>query len=238
MENVLVVGASGELGSSVIKKLKGKGRQFILHYHSNKSAVDDLAKHLEQSELLLTVNADLALESSVKEMIERIPFSIDTIIFAQGIAGSTLLTETNLDDMDQMYHIHLKSVMMISKAFLPEMVTKKSGNIVVVSSIWGEIGASNEVVYSSMKGAQNAFVKSLAKEVGPSQVRVNAIAPGFVDTQMNAHISQEEVEQFIEQIPLSRVALVDEVASAIDFLISEQSSYINGHILRVNGGMY
>ena len=118
------------------------------------------------------------------------------------------------------------------------MIANKRGNIVVISSIWGLTGASCEVVYSMVKGGQNAFVKALAKELAPSGIRVNAVAPGAIDTDMLRRFSEEELQSIANDIPIGRIGKPDEVAKTVSFLVSDAASYITGQIISVNGGWY
>src|SRR5690625_3813000 len=116
------------------------------------------------------------------------------------------------------------------------MIQKQRGKIIFITSIWRNVGASNEVIYSSVKGAQNSFVRALAKEVGPSGISVNAVSPGFIDTKMNQHLLHEEKEAIISGIPLNRAGLATDVSHAVQFLLDEKSSYIQGEIMHITGG--
>ena len=158
------------------------------------------------------------------------------VIFASGNAEFRLFQETSDELMDQMLNLHVKAPWKITRQVLPTMIQQHFGNIIFITSIWGNVGASYEVVYSSVKGAQNSFVKALAKEVGPSGVSVNAISPGFIDTKMNRLLSEEEKAQVISEIPVNRAGLPSEIAHAVSFLLDEKSRYIQGEILNVNGG--
>lgn len=137
-----------------------------------------------------------------------------------------------------MVQLHVSSPFLLTRNLLPAMVSRKAGAIVAISSIWGEAGASCEVLYSMTKGAQNSFVKALAKELAPSGIRVNAVSPGAVKTNMMAGFSKEEEEMIAEDIPMGRLAKPGEVADAVQFLLSEKASYITGQILSVNGGWH
>src|SRR5699024_4133453 len=138
--------------------------------------------------------------------------------------------------MDYMLSLHVKAPWKITQHFLQPMIRKQYGKIIFITSIWGEVGASNEVVYSSVKGAQNSFVKALAKEVGPSGVLVNGISPGFINTKMNRHLTEEDISNIVSEIPLNRIGLPKDVANAVSFLMSEKASYIQGDIIKVTGG--
>jgi 3-oxoacyl-[acyl-carrier protein] reductase len=142
------------------------------------------------------------------------------------------------EEIQQMVQLQITSPYMISKELIPSMVSRKKGNIVVISSIWGEIGASCEVLYSMVKGGQNTFVKALAKELAPSGIRVNAIAPGAVATDMLQSFSEEDLADLEEEIPLGRIGKPEEIADAVLFLSSNHASYITGQVLSVNGGWH
>jgi 3-oxoacyl-[acyl-carrier protein] reductase len=145
------------------------------------------------------------------------------------------MTDEAVQDMVQ---LHVSSPFLLTRNLLPAMIRKKSGAIVAVSSIWGETGASCEVIYSMTKGAQNVFVKALAKELAPSGIRVNAVSPGAVKTRMMGSFSKEEEEMIADEIPMGRLAEAEEVADAVLFLLSAKASYITGQILSVNGGWH
>ncbi|GAA0461727.1 elongation factor P 5-aminopentanone reductase [Alkalibacillus silvisoli] len=238
-EIVLVVGSSGETGKATVELLAktNLNKRFILHYSQNKQIVEKLVQTLHEDQVLMTVQADLNDSEQIYSLIDSIPFDVDTIIFTQGQALSQLLIETKEQSMDELYNVHVKSTTLITQALLPAMLKKQYGTIVVVSSIWGEEGASCEVWYSMMKSAQINFVKSLAKEIGPSGIRVNGVTPGLIKTKMNHALTEEELALWVNEVPLNRVGDVNEVASCIQFLVSKQASYVNGHILKVNGGI-
>src|SRR5690625_2104238 len=135
-----------------------------------------------------------------------------------------------------MLSMHVKAPLFITKHFLPAMINRKSGKIVFITSIWGHVGASHEVVYSTVKGAQNSFVKSLAKEVGPSGISVNGISPGLIHTQMNDHLTEIDREMLHADIPLQRAGDPLEIAYLVEFLLDKKSSYIQGEMVRITGG--
>ncbi|WP_339178122.1 SDR family oxidoreductase [Oceanobacillus sp. FSL W7-1293] len=235
--NILLIGASGDIGSAAAKKLMSDGYHLILHYHSNQASVEALMEADKQHAILAAYQANLANEAEVKAFIEEISFAVDGIVFAGGHAHYGLFQDMKLKEMDDLLQVHVKSPWLITHHFLPDMIRQKRGAILFVTSMWGDHGASNEVVYSSVKGAQNIFVKALAKEVALSNVRVNAVSPGFIDTKMNHNLSAEEAHAFIDEIPANRAGRPEEVANAISYLLSEESSYIQGEIIRINGGL-
>ncbi|SEP59293.1 elongation factor P 5-aminopentanone reductase [Piscibacillus halophilus] len=234
-QTVLIVGASGEIGQAVAREFASHPYQFILHYNQNKEAIDQLMNELGEDQVLMTIQADLS-QPSVDQMMMSIPFQVDIIIFAQGEAHYGLLTETSSNTIDKLYNIHVKSTIEIVKLYLPRMIKMKNGKIIIVTSIWGEIGASHEVIYSTMKGAQTSFVKALAKEVGQSEIQVNAVSPGIIQTRMNQHLTDHELQEFLTDVPLGKMGTVQDVAKAVLFLCSPDASYIQGQVIRVNGG--
>jgi 3-oxoacyl-[acyl-carrier protein] reductase len=163
---------------------------------------------------------------------------IDLLVLNSGISFYGLVTDMSDDDIDQMINLHITSPFRLTQKLIPSMISKREGNIIVISSIWGITGASCEVLYSMVKGGQNSFVKSLAKELAPSQIRVNAIAPGAIETRMLSKFSKEELKELEEDIPLGRLGHPDEIADVVSFLASKNSSYITGQVLSVNGGWY
>ncbi|MBU6081099.1 elongation factor P 5-aminopentanone reductase [Allobacillus halotolerans] len=236
-ETVLVIGASSDLAQEAIHSLAHPSRQFILHYHENNEAIEKTMSLLDEDQVIMSVQANLTDETEIHQLIESIPFQIYGILFAQGRSYHELLTESSAEKMDEQYKIHVKSTMLIAKAFIPQMIARKEGNIVVISSIWGELGASNESVYAAMKGAQIAWMKSIAKEVGPSKIRVNAVTPGLIDTKMNKLIPVEDQEEWTNQVPLQRAGQPKDVANLIRFLFSSESKYVHGQVLRLSGGL-
>lgn len=235
--NVLLIGASGDIGVSIAKKLIYEGYQLILHYHSNQAPIQQLMQDDKQTAILAAYQANLANEKEVKAFIQDIPVSVNAIIFASGQAYNGLFQDMKEEDMNELLQVHVKSPWLITHYFLPDMILKKQGNILFVTSIWGDYGASNEVAYSSVKGAQNLFVKALAKEVALSNIRVNAVSPGFIDTKMNHNLSVEEANAFIDEIPANRAGRPEEVANVISYLLGNESSYIQGEIIHINGGL-
>ncbi|RDW17777.1 elongation factor P 5-aminopentanone reductase [Oceanobacillus chungangensis] len=234
-KNVLIIGASGEIGISIAERLAEDGHQLILHYNKNEEIISDLRKKLNNNSILTAIHADLSNELEIEIFLKKLVFSVDMIVFASGRAQYGVFHETSNATMDEMLTLHVKAPWLITKALLPSMLHKKYGKIILISSIWGDVGASYEVIYSTVKGAQNSFVKALAKEVAPSGISVNAVSPGFIETKMNQHLSEEEKEILISEIPMNRAGKPDEIAHVVSFLLDDKSSYIQGEIIRVTG---
>ncbi|HLQ70448.1 MAG TPA: SDR family oxidoreductase [Bacillota bacterium] len=236
MTNILIIGSSGDIGCAIARKLAFDGYQLILHYHTNEQKMTKMLQTFPEESILAIIQANLESDSSMDTFLNDIVFPVDGIVFAGGQGYIGLLQNTPYHVMDDMFMQHVKAPWKISKKFLPMMIKNRSGRIVLITSIWGELGASNEVVYSSVKGAQNSFVKALAKEVASCGVYVNGVSPGFIATKMNGHLSKEETQAIMERIPMQRAGKPSEVADAVCFLMDERTTYINGEIINVNGG--
>ncbi|MDR0314491.1 MAG: SDR family oxidoreductase, partial [Oscillospiraceae bacterium] len=162
---------------------------------------------------------------------------IDTLINNAGISQQKLFCDIRTDEFDEMFRVNVRGVFNCCKAVLPSMIRNKSGNIINISSIWGQEGASCEVHYSAAKAAVIGMTKALAKEVGPSGVRVNCICPGVIDTEMNEVLSNETINELKEQTPLGVIGKPEDIAKAALFLSGDDSSFITGQIIGVNGGL-
>lgn len=233
VQNVFVIGASGDIGSAISKQLAEEGYSLLLHYNRNREAMEKLVKEMDEERILQILQADLTLSSSVHKLCEEVVFPVDAIIYVSGMAHFGLFHTVTEKEMDTMLHLHVKAPWLVTKYFLNDMLRQQKGKVIFITSIWGHAGASNEVIYSSVKGAQNSFIKALAKEVGPAGISVNAVSPGFIDTKMNEHVEKERI---ISQIPLHRAGLTTEVAHTVSFLMEERSNYIQGEIINISGG--
>ncbi|MGN7942390.1 elongation factor P 5-aminopentanone reductase [Virgibacillus sp. 6R] len=233
----LVTGASGGIGKAITLKLIEDGYHVYAHYHQNEQEVQYLIDSISDAkQMIIPIQADLANSTGVDHLVQSMKMPIELLVINSGISFYGLMTDMSEEEMKQMIAIHLTSPFKLTQKIIPSMIRKKSGNIIVISSIWGITGASCEVLYSMVKGGQNSFVKALAKELAPSQIRVNAIAPGAIETKMLSNFTSEELNELKEEIPLGRLGHPDEVADAVSFLASKQSSYITGQVLSVNGG--
>ncbi|UJL47991.1 SDR family oxidoreductase [Virgibacillus sp. NKC19-16] len=233
--NVLIIGASGDIGVAIAERLANDGYQLLLHYNKNRKKIDEFSEKLDKECLLTVIQADLKNDIMIKEFLNKLVFPVDYIIFAGGAAHFGLFQDITEQIMNDMLTLHVKAPWMITHHLLPAMIQQKSGKIIFITSLWGDIGASNEVVYSSVKGAQNSFVKALAKEVAPSEVSVNAISPGYIETKMNNYLGEDEKAALIAEIPINRAGLPSEIAHTVSFLLDKQSNYIQGEIINVNG---
>lgn len=237
-KRILVTGASGGIGGAIARILAKPEHHLILQGR-NESHLRSLSKQIEKSGASSEIWVSDFAKMDEKSLEEKAHYlkNIDIYIHSSGQSLYKMLIDTTLEEWDQLFQVHVRSAFMITRKILPYMVSQRFGRIVFISSIWGEVGASCEVAYSAAKGAMQSFCKALAKEVAPSGVMVNAVAPGAVETKMILdHFSIDEVSSIEEQIPLGRLARPEEIASLVEYLVSEKSGYITGQVIHVNGG--
>ncbi|MCR4795392.1 MULTISPECIES: elongation factor P 5-aminopentanone reductase [Ruminococcus] len=232
MKTALVTGGSGGIGAAICRRLASEGYFVYINYNSSKEKAENLASEIGGQ----TICFDVSDNSAVKIAIESIS-DIDLLVNNAGVSEIELFTSIKQENSDRILDINLKGTLNCARAILPPMINKKSGNIINISSMWGQCGASCEVDYSASKAGIIGFTKALAKEVAPSGIRVNCIAPGFIMTEMNSRFSKEDLELIREDIPLGIFGEPRHIADAVAFLASDQAEYITGQVLAVNGGM-
>ncbi len=235
-QTVLITGASRGIGAAVAQLFAKKGCRLILNYREREDQINQLCSTLDTE--VLPIRADISKAEQVKQMVEqgmKAFGSIDVLVNNAGIAEQKLFSDITLEDWDRMFDVNVKGMYLVTKEVLPSMIHQKRGNIINLSSIWGLTGASCEVHYSASKAAVIGFTKALAKELGPSGIRVNCVAPGVITTDMNAHLSEEILKELKEETPLGSLGTPWDIAEAIWFL--SRSSFITGQVLSPNGGM-
>jgi len=237
MSNVIIVtGASKGIGRNIAIGLAQKGNTVIANYHQSEKE----AKQLEAEYPTITaIKADVTKKEEVQALIKNVYETygkIDVLINNAGISQIKLFTELTEQDWQQMINTNLTSVFYTSQEVSKIMILQKQGLIINISSIWGQEGASCEVHYATAKAGVNGMTKALAKELGPSGIRVNAIAPGIINTQMNAELTQEDIEEIQKQIPLETIGEPQEITKCIQWLIEDR--YTTGQIIGINGGWY
>jgi 3-oxoacyl-[acyl-carrier protein] reductase len=237
---VLITGASRGIGAAIAERFASAQMRVVIHYlHSHEAANEVARKCLGYGAKVLTVSADLRSKDQLqrmKEKMEQHGMVPDILVNNAGIAHFGLLSDVTEEEWDRVMDINLKGMFLCTQMFMPAMISQKYGRIINVSSIWGISGASCEVVYSTAKGGVNAFTKALAKELAPSGVTVNAVAPGVVETTMNDKLNPEEKLALRSEIPAGRFAMPDEIASLVYFIALPESGYITGQIISPNGG--
>lgn len=243
MKNVLVTGATGDIGLAIAEKLCKDGYNVALHTNSKTDAAKEYSRRFSEMYGVKTayVAADLIKETEVERMFKVLSDTfgkVDVLVNNAGVSSVMMLCDTSVDEWDRVHDVNLKSAFMCSKKASESMVHNKWGRIINISSVWGQVGASCEVAYSSSKAALIGFTKALAKELAPSGITVNCVCLGIIDTKMNSHLSCEDLDAICQEIPAGRMGKPCEVAHAVSFLASEDASYITAETLSVNGGWF
>jgi len=238
VKTAVVTGSSRGIGLAVAKKFLYEGYTVVVNGR-NQDKLNEIKDSFRYDKKLYNNIISVAADISDYGEAERLfaAAGADVLVNNAGIAYNGLFQDMTAADWDRLININIKGMLNCSHFALPYMLKKKSGAVINISSIWGSRGASCEAVYSMTKGGVDAFTKSLAKELGPSGIRVNAIACGVIDTDMNAFLSGEEKDELIGQIPAGRFGTADEIADMAAFLASEKAGYINGQIITIDGGM-
>lgn len=233
----LVTGGTGGIGQAICKRLTKDGYLVIAGYMN----ADEKASAMKENNICAdAVKFNVSDISEIKAACNFIAQKYGNpslLINNAGVSEIELFTSLSSEKADNILNINLKGTMNCSRIFLPEMIRKKSGCIINISSMWGEVGASCEVDYSASKAGIIGFTKALAKETAPSGIRVNCVSPGFIMTEMNSRFSKDELDAIRDEIPLGIFGQPKHIADAVSFLASADAEYITGQILSVNGGM-
>lgn len=229
--NVVITGGSRGIGAAAVRRFRAQGDRVWFLYEKNHEA----ARAVAEETGAVALCADVADEAAVKAAFAQID-DVDVLINNAGIAHYGLITDITPDVWDRLYAVNVKGMYHTVREALPHFLAKQSGVILNVSSMWGLVGASCETTYASTKGAIIALTKSLAKELAPSGIRCNCIAPGVVRTPMLSVFSEEDLQNLAEETPLGRLGTPEEIAAAMTYLASDDASFITGHIMSINGG--
>ncbi len=241
MKYALITGGSRGIGAAAARLCARRGWGVAVGYHRSGDQAQALVRELQGLGVpALAVRADVADAGQVREMVDNVLeifCQLDILICSAGISHVGLISQIDEDQWRRLFAVNVDGVHHCCRAVLPHMLARKSGSIVTVSSMWGQVGASCEAAYSAAKGAVIAYTKALAKELGPSNIRVNCVAPGVIDTEMNAHLSPADLDALAEETPLGRVGTPEEAAAAIAFLASDEAAFFTGQVLAPNGGL-
>lgn len=231
---VLVTGASRGIGKAIAQSLAKNENKVIANYNKSEEQAKLLEKEFNNIEIY---RSDVSKREEVHNMIQDIIGKygrIDVLINNAGISQEKMFSDVTDEDWNNMINTNLYSVFCTIQEVLPYMIAQKNGSIINISSIWGIVGASCESIYSVSKAGIDAITKSLAKELGPSGIRVNSIAPGIIDTDMNKNLSKQEIEDIKNEIPLEKIGRTVDIAKCVEWLINDE--YTTGQIISINGG--
>jgi 3-oxoacyl-[acyl-carrier protein] reductase len=237
----LITGGTRGIGKSIALEFAKQGAILVLNYVNDDVSAEKTLKEIKDiAPFAMLVKGDVSdynftsfmIEKTIKELGK-----IDILVNNAAISKVGLFMDMGECDYNTVMDVNFKSVYNTCHNVIKHMISNQSGNIVNISSMWGNLGASCEVLYSASKGAINSFTKALAKELAPSNIRVNAVAPGIIDTEMNAWLLKEEKEALIEEIPIGRLGRGEEVAKMVALLVSDNASYVTGQIINVDGGL-
>lgn len=239
-KNVLITGGSGGIGSAVARTFAQNGYNVGIVYNSDKESAEKLCAELTSAEAVCEIfKCDVSARCEVEKLFcdfhEKIG-KVDVLVNNSGIAQQKLFLDITPEEWQRIFDINVTGVFNMCQLALSDMLEKKQGSIVNVSSIWGVKGASCEAHYSATKAAVISLTQSLAKEYGPSGIRVNCVAPGVIDTKMNAHLSDSDIASLAEETAVGRIGTPLEVAEAVYFLASDKASFITGQTLVCDGG--
>ena len=231
---VLVTGASRGIGRKIAKELAQKGYKVIANYNKSREEAEKLQQENKNIEIY---KADVSKREEVSKMVQEVIKKygkIDILINNAGISQEKLFTDVTDEDWNTMINNNLYSVFCVTQEVLPNMLSRKQGCIINISSIWGMVGASCETIYSVAKAGIDGMTKSLAKELGLSNIRVNSIAPGCIDTDMNKNLTEQEVKEIEQEIPLGKIGKTIDIAKCVNWLIEDE--YTTGQVISINGG--
>lgn len=241
MSTVLITGASRGIGAATARLFAQKGWDVAINYHKSEAAAQALAAELTALGVrACAIRADVSDPAQAASLVEQAADTLgglDALVCNAGIAlPQQLVTDTTDEQWREVFAANVDGMFYTVRAAVPHFVRQKRGSIVTVSSVWGVTGGSCEVAYSASKGAVISMTRALAKELGPSGITVNCVAPGVIDTDMNAHLDADSLEQLCRETPLERIGTAEDVAKAVFFLTCD-ASFVTGQILQPNGGI-
>jgi len=240
-KNAIVTGGSRGIGKAIALELAQNGANIIINYTSNQEAAEKTVKEIQQLGVrALAICCDVRDADAIKKMINRIEEDFDTmdiLVNNAGITRDNLLLRMKEEEWQQVMDVNLKGVFLCTKAVIRKMIKQKQGKIINISSVVGVTGNAGQANYSASKAGVIGFTKSIAREVSTKGINVNAIAPGFIDTNMTAVLSEDIKENLLNNIPLKRFGKPEDVANLVVFLSSDKSNYITGEVIKVDGGM-
>lgn len=237
---IIVTGGSRGIGKEIVTSLANEGFCVILNYNKSEKVAIKIKENLIKNRKKIEIfKADVSKQEDVKKLVEftiKKYGKIDVLINNAGISQIKMFQDITIEDWNNMINTNLNSCFYTIRQVLPSMIERKEGRIINISSIWGQTGASCEVHYAVSKAGIDAMTKSLAKELGPSNIKVNSIAPGIIETEMNKNLSKKEIDNLKDEIPLGKIGKPSDISRCIKWLIYDE--YTTGQIISVNGGWY
>ena len=234
----IVTGGARGIGREIVVNLAKKGIKVIVNYNKSEKKAKELKEELAKQNIEIDIfKADVSKLEEVKRLVKYSTDkykNLDILINNAGIGEYKLFTEETDEDWDKIINTNLYSAFAMCREVAPNMIQRKNGCIINISSIWGLVGSSLEVIYSISKAGMDGLTKSLAKELGPSNIRVNSIAPGIINTSINKHLSNKELEEIKQEIPLEKIGKPQDIAKCVEWLIND--NYTTGQIISINGG--
>ena len=236
---VLVTGASSGIGKKIAIFFAKEKYDVFVTYKSNREGIKDTLNEISKYNVFAKeICVDHSIfddNKKVMDIIHSTGRTLDVLVNNAGISTFELANDITKTSWDNIWNANVTSVISMCKYALPDFINKKAGHIINISSVWGNCGASMETAYSATKGAINSYTKALAKELAPSNISVNALACGLIDTRMNGHLSSDDLDAVIEEIPAGRIGTTDDVAS-VAVALTKATSYLTGQIINVDGG--
>lgn len=237
-KSALIIGASGDIGQAIAKHLAAKGWSLYLHYFQHATPARQLQTQLIKQypkQDFFALQADLTQPAQIQQLTSQL-FQVDALVFAAGITYYGLFQDLSAQQLEQLWLMHVKAPLLLCQRLSAKLARSGSGRIVFIGSVYGGSGSPMEVAYSTVKGAQSAFVNAYAREVASLGITVNVVAPGAVDTKMNQMFDQQAKKQLRQEIPVSRLAQPAEIAYWVGALLKPEAGYLTGQTLYVTGG--
>lgn len=240
-KTILVTGGARGIGKKIVEDFANLGYNVCVNYNKSEKEAINLKDELANKGLsVIIAKADISKVDEVESMVKNVISNfgkIDVLVNNAGVCNYDLFTEVTYEEIKKMIDVNILGTINVTRSVLKNtMINNKSGNVINLSSIWGMVGASCEVIYSMTKAGIIGLTKALAKEVGPSNIRVNAIAPGVIETDMISNLNEGDIKVLKDEIPLGRIGKVEDVSNLVKFLASDDSSYITGQVISPNGG--
>ena len=237
---LVVTGASRGIGAEIAYRAALAGYCVVINYNNSEEAAQKVCARIKkEGGEAVCIKADVADEAQVKNLCQKVLDlygRVDVLVNNAGISSFSLFTDITTELWDKTFDVNVKGQFLVTRAFLPSMIHRKEGKIINISSVWGICGSSCEVHYSASKAAIIGMTKALAKEVGPSGICVNCVAPGVIDTEMNKALTPEDLKSLADETPLERIGTAYDVAKTVLFLASDDASFITGQVISPNGG--